>query len=129
MPNFSIKGIADIKFFNITTGEEIKDSRDIEPIERKFNPDTHILDLVKSVSPSYEICNHPLIRKYGYDTFGSICEAWYWNDNLSEVSEQDLWKIYALIQASWLSKYEYWYHKEQYEFRKYKREQKEDNNG
>lgn len=24
--------------------------------------------------------------------------------------------------TSWLAKYEYWYHKEQYEFRKYKKE-------
>jgi hypothetical protein len=121
---FCIKEIKDIKFYNATTGEEIKDIRDEEPIERKFNPNTPILNLVKSSYPSYELSSHPLIRKYGYDTFGSICEAWYWNDNLSEASEEELWKIYALIQADWLSNYEYWYHKEQYEFRKYKREHK-----
>jgi hypothetical protein len=119
---FVIKEITSIKFIDSTTGEEIKDMRDEELIQKEFNPNIPILDLVKSVSPSYDICNHPIIRKYGYDTFGSICEAWYWRDNLSEASEEELWKIYALIQASWLANYEYWYHKEECEFRKYKRE-------
>lgn len=72
------------------------------------------------MSPSYEICNHPLIRKYGYDTFGIICEAWYWKDNLNEANEEELWKIFALIQASDLVNYRYWYRKEVFEFRKYK---------
>lgn len=123
---FAIKDIdfSSIKFYNATTGEEIIDSRDKEPIKREFDPNTPILDLVNSVSPSYEICNHPLIRKYGYDTFGSLCEAWYWSDNLSQASETELWKIYALIQASSLANYQYWYDKEVYEFRKYKREHK-----
>lgn len=119
---FEIVDIADVKFINTKTSEEIKDIRDQEPVEKKFNPDTNILDLVKSVSPSYDICNHQLIRKYGYDTFGSVCERWYWKDNLNEATEEDLWKIYALIQADWLAYYVYWYHKEVYEFRKYKRE-------
>lgn len=123
---FGIKSVdfSSIKFYNATTGEEIQDIRDREPVERKFNPETPILDLVKATSPSYGLCNHPLIRKYGYDTFGSICEAWYWNDNLSEASEEELWKIYAMIQADWLINYEYWYNREVYEFRKYKKEHK-----
>jgi hypothetical protein len=119
---FIIKEISDIKFIDAKTGKEVQDIRDIPSIEKKFNPDTPILDLVKSVSPSYEMCNHPLIRKYGYDTFGSVCERWYWKDDLSEASEEELWKIYALIQADWLAKYSYWYNKEVYEFRKYKKE-------
>lgn len=121
---FAIKEITDIKFYDVKTGEEVKDIRDMKPIKKNFNPDTPILELVKSCSPGYEICNHPLIRKYGYDTFGSINEAWYWNDNLSEASELELWQIYALIQASDAVKYQYWYRKEMYDFRKYKREHK-----
>lgn len=102
---FSIKEVNEVKLIDTKTGEEIKDIRNTEPIEKKFNPNTPILDLVKSSVPSYEICNHPLIRKYGYDTFGSICENWYWKDNLSEATELELWKIYALIQADWAATY------------------------
>jgi hypothetical protein len=119
---FVISEISDIKFYSTVTGEEVKDIRDEEPIEKEFNPDTPIMELVRSVSPSYNLCRHPLIRKYGYDTFGSVCEMWYWHDNLSEATEEELWKIYALIQSDWLAKYEYWYRQEEYEFRKYKRE-------
>lgn len=119
---FAIKEIIDIKFIDPKTGEEIKDYRDTEPTFKKFNPNIPILDLVKSTSPSYDLCNHPLIRKYGYDTFGSIYEAWYWKDELNEATETELWQIYALIQADWLNHYQHWYRKEEYEFRKYKRE-------
>lgn len=119
---FGIKEVIDIRFYNATTGEEVLDTRDIEPVKEEFNPNIPIIDLVKSVSPGYDICNHPLIRKYGYDTFGSIYERWYWNDNLSEASEEELWKIYALINTSSLVNYYYWYRKEVYEFRKYKKE-------
>lgn len=121
---FGIKEVLNIRLVNPKTGEEIKDIRDTEPTERKFDPSVNILDLVKSTSPSYEMCNHPLIRKYGYDTFGSIYEVWYWKDNLSEATELELWQIFGLIQADWLANYEYWYRKEEYEFRKYKRENK-----
>lgn len=117
-----LKEILDIKLYNSKTGEEIKDIRDKPPIEEKFDPNISIIDLVKSSSPSYEMSQHPLIRKYGYDTFGTIYEGWYWKDNLSQASELELWKIFALIQADWLKKYEYMYDKEVYEFRKYKRE-------
>ncbi len=121
---YEIKEIIDIKFMDVTTGEETQDIRDRKPVERKFDSNRNILDLVKSTYPSYEMANHPLIRKYGYDTFGSICEAWYWKDNLMDATEEELWKIYALIQADWLVQYEYMYSKEVYEFRKYKRENK-----
>ena len=118
---FAIKQVYSIRFLD-KDGNEIPDIRDVQPVQRKFSPNTPILDLVKSVYPSYELSNHPLIDRYGYGTFGSVCEKWYWNDNLSEVSDGELWKIFALIQADWLSKYEYWYNNEVYEFRKYKRE-------
>lgn len=119
---FQIRDIKNVKFIDINTGKEIPDSRDIEPVYKKFDPDVPILDLVKKVYPSYEICNHPLITKYGYGTFGCAIELWYWNDNLSEASEEELWKIYGLIQADWKTEFYYLYNKEVYEFRKYKRE-------
>jgi hypothetical protein len=120
---FAIKEVSGIKFVDSMTGKEMVDLRDREPIRKNFNPNTPILELVKSVSPSYELCNNPLIRKYGFDTFGSICEVWYWNDELAKATNEELWKIYGMIQADWLSQYEYWYHKEVYEFRQFKREQ------
>ena len=119
---FGVREVLDIKFYDLKTGLEAQDIRDKKPVEEKFNPNIPILQLVKSTSPSYEMCNHPLIRKYGYDTFGSICECWFWHDNLSEATEEELWKIYALIQADWLATYEYWYRREVYEFRKYQKE-------
>lgn len=121
---FTIESIDldNIKFY--CNGQELTDVRDIKPVEEKFNPDTPILELVRATCPSYEICNHPLITKYGYGTFGMACEMWYWNDNLSEASELELWKIFALIKASDSSKYQYWYDREVYEARKNKKERK-----
>lgn len=119
---YYVVGKPEIKFYNATTGEEIIDIRDQKPIERKFDPDIPILDLVKSTSPSYSLCTHPLMKKYGYDTFGSICEAWYWDDNLSDATQEELWKMYALIQSDWAMRYRYMYDMEVYEFRKYKKE-------
>lgn len=120
---YIIKEIESIKLYNIETGEEIKDVRDEKPVEKKFNPNIPILDLVKSSCPSYELTIHPLIKKYGYGTFGMIVERWYWRDNLSEASELELWQILALIKADEAEQYKYWYKKEVYEFRQFKRDQ------
>lgn len=114
--SFVIKSIEDIKFV------EMPDMRDQEPTMKEFNPDIPILDLVKMTCPSYDICNHPLIKKYGYGTFGATCENWYWDDNIINASEEELWKIFALIKASDAANYRYMYQKEVYEFRKFKRE-------
>lgn len=122
---YGIKKMYDIKFYNAATGEEIKDIREDDPQLKKIDYNKPILELVKSVLPSYSIANHPLIKKYGYDTFGNICEAWYWKNSLNEASELELWKIYALIQSQDKLDYEYYYRKLEHEkYMKQKNEEK-----
>lgn len=82
----------------------MKNSR---PTKVKFNPDTPVLDLIKSSYPSFELSEYPLLKKYGYIMEG-ICEKWIWYDSINRVSELELWKLYALIQADWLTYYKFY---------------------
>lgn len=114
---YCIQKISDIKIIDNETGEEVRDIRDREPIKKEFDQNKDIITLVKKSTPSYDLVNNPLISKYGYGTFGMICEAWYWK-GLEDATELELWKIYGLIKGDESNYYRYQYDKEVYEHRK-----------
>jgi len=124
---FAIKEITSIKFIDITTGEEIVDMRDKEPILQETNINLPILDLIlHHTTVPFDWCNEELFTKYGYAFFG-ICDGWNWyEDKLRAAPEIDLWKIYGLCNEYWCNQYEYWYDREVKEFRDYKRSKGED---
>lgn len=80
--------------------EEIK-----KPIS-EFN----IRNLIITTSPPFEwagIKDHP-IHKIGYYYFGISDRFNFQEEKISQVDENLLWKLYALIQNYWLIHYEEW---------------------
>lgn len=50
------------------------------------------------------------IEKYGY-TFNGICSGFKWKDTISEISNEEAWKIIALSSIYWKNRYENSYDK------------------
>jgi len=127
--DFIIKGIKSVKFLN-KNGNEIPDSRDVEPILQETKLDIPIMDLVlhHTVIPYEWMGKEPFV-KYGYFGGSSLCESWFWReDKLKKAPEVDLWKMYGLCNEYWHHEYEYWDSKHEKEFRDYRRSKGEDLN-
>lgn len=52
------------------------------------------------------------IEKYGY-TYTGICDGFKWKDTISEISNEEAWKIIALCSIYWKCRYAEWYDKEE----------------
>ena len=103
-------------------GNEVPDVRDIMPVEKKLDLNKSLLDLAYEVTPPLEYVNKEFCTKFGYlvDGIGT-----FWNrdrDAMEFASAVDLWQYIALCNTYWMLWYDYNWHKETYEFRKYKRE-------
>lgn len=61
---------------------------------------TDLINLVKGIKPSYDILDNPLIKNNGY-YIGGFVDNWYWNNNLENLSEEQLFEIYQLSKNSW----------------------------
>ncbi len=123
---FVIKDIAELRFFNLDGGPA-QDIRDKKPVEKKFNKDKSIKELLMESTIPLIWMSDDFFKKLGHDASRPLCDMWNWEeDKIDKVDEKDLWKAYGLISGYWLSFYEFLYEKEVYEFRKYRREQGED---
>jgi len=112
---FEIKKVSELKFINKETNEPINLNHRDKPIKKEIDYNLPIIELLRRETPTYELSTLPLFKKYGYDTFGSICEGWYWGDNLKEATELELWKMFAMCSADWGNTYKYWYYEKEYQ--------------
>lgn len=122
MSEFEIKEIKSLKFCD-KNGEPLIDSRDKEPVERKFDISENPLDILRKCTVPYEYWNNELFTQYGRGVSWSSYDKWEWDSKkLDRILAKDLWKMIALCEAHWRNKYQYWYDKQVKEFRDYKRE-------
>lgn len=120
MSEFKITGIKGLKFYN-KDGTPLIDSRDAEPVEKKFNSNKDVVTLLKNATVPYEYWNDERFTKYGYGASG-ISDYWQWKPSLNNAEEYELWRMLAICEGHYRNQYEYWYRKEVKNHRDYMRE-------
>ena len=60
-----------------------------------------LISLVKGTSPYYSIFENPLVKQCG-SYCGGMCDEWSWTSvYLEELSDKELFELYALCKDSW----------------------------
>ena len=127
MKKFGIKSVVSVKFIDKDTGEEMKDIRDIQPEYKEYNKNTDVVELLINSTIPLEWMHDEFFNQFGHDESQPLYDNWVWErEKIENATKEDLWKAYGLISGYWLNEYEYWFRKEQYEFRQYRREKGED---
>ena len=122
---YEIKEVS-IRFVN-KDGTPATDLRDRKPVRQHYDKNKSCKDLLMSSTIPLNWMHDHLFQTLGYDASSSMCDRWVWDeDKINKASEKSVWKAYALISGYWLNYYEYQYAKEEYEFRRYQRQQGED---
>ena len=127
MKKFGIKSVVSVKFIDKDTGEEMKDIRDMQPEYKEYNKNTDVVELLINSTIPLEWMHDEFFNQFGHDESQPLYDNWVWErEKIENATKEDLWKAYGLISGYWLNEYEYWFRKEQYEFRQYRREKGED---
>ena len=127
MKKFGIKSIVSVKFIDKNTGEELKDIRDVQSEYKEYDENADIVELLINTTIPLEWMHDEFFNQFGHDESQPLYDKWVWErEKIKNATKEDLWQAYGLISGYWLNEYMYWFKKEQYEFRQYRREKGED---
>ena len=126
MKKFGIKSVVSVKFIDKDTGEEVKDTRDMQPEYEEYSKNTDIVELLINSTIPLEWMYDEFFNQFGHDESQPLYDKWVWErEKIKNATKEDLWKAYGLISGYWLNEYKYWLSREEYEFRQYRREKGE----
>ena len=58
-----------------------------------------LISLVKGIKPDYKWFKEPLVSRCG-NYVGGLVDDWFWNSNLEDLSEEELWELYTICKQN-----------------------------